>query len=71
MKTITGTIKSTPVKWLPVLSNITPLHIRRMYSLVREWDKCILNSDLPIHIDINTHINHIYQTQANTKTKIS
>lgn len=44
MRTITGTIKSTPIHWLPVLSNITPPpHIRRIYSLVREWDKCILN----------------------------
>lgn len=52
-RTITGNIKSTPLQWLPVLSNITSPHICRMYSLVREWNKCILNSDLPIHKDVN------------------
>ena len=29
MRVISGTIKSTPVEWLPVLSNIAPPHIRR------------------------------------------
>ena len=29
MRTITGTLKSTPLPWLPVMANIAPLDLRR------------------------------------------
>lgn len=36
MRTITGTIKSTPVNWLPVLSNITPpLYKKNVFTRTR------------------------------------
>lgn len=34
MRIITGTVKSTPLSWLPVLSNITPPGIRRKTSYI-------------------------------------
>ena len=39
MRIISGTIKSTPLSWLPVLANIVPSNIRRNYATKREWDK--------------------------------
>ncbi|VVC38783.1 Endonuclease/exonuclease/phosphatase [Cinara cedri] len=49
MRTISGAIKSTPASWLPVLSNIASPHLRRYYSLVREYNNHALNRSLPIH----------------------
>jgi len=37
MRIIEGTLKSTPLKWLPVLSNIAPPKIQRKQALIREW----------------------------------
>jgi len=34
MRVISGALKSTPLGWLPVLSNITPPNIRRKQALV-------------------------------------
>lgn len=39
MRIITGTIKSTPTPWLPVLSNIVPPHIRRETTALNFWNK--------------------------------
>ncbi|KAG5861564.1 hypothetical protein JTB14_035901 [Gonioctena quinquepunctata] len=52
MTLIAGTIRSTPTRWLPVLSNITPPDIRRTAALIREYKKIMANADLPIHTDI-------------------
>lgn len=52
MRTIGGLTKSTPLKWLPVISNITPPRLRRENNLIREWNKYISNSNLPIHKDL-------------------
>lgn len=49
MRIITGSIKPTPVFWLPTLSNIPPPHIRRNNALVREYDKIQSNPNLPVH----------------------
>ncbi|KAG5877788.1 hypothetical protein JTB14_027672 [Gonioctena quinquepunctata] len=49
MRTITGTTKSTPVRWLPTLSNIVPPDIRRSAALAREHQKIMSNERLPIH----------------------
>jgi hypothetical protein len=53
MRLITGTIKSTPTPWLPVLSNILPPDIRRKCAARIEWDK--YQSDVtrfPLHLDL-------------------
>lgn len=55
MRLITGTIQSTPLYWLPTLSNIAPAHLRREQILLREFNKIMNNSELPIHADINTN----------------
>lgn len=39
MRIVTGTIKSTPLHWLPVLSNIVPPHIRRQVAVSKSWNK--------------------------------
>ncbi|KAG5897318.1 hypothetical protein JTB14_022057 [Gonioctena quinquepunctata] len=52
MRLITGTIRPTPTRWLPVLSNITPQDIRRTAALIREYGNIMANADLPIHTDI-------------------
>jgi hypothetical protein len=39
MHLITGTVKSTPLQWLPVLNNIAP-RLRREGSLFRELKNC-------------------------------
>jgi len=54
MRIITGAVKSTPIDWLPVLSNLCPPHLHRYNSLIREWNKCFSNTMLPIQNDINT-----------------
>ncbi|KAH1017057.1 hypothetical protein HUJ05_007781 [Dendroctonus ponderosae] len=41
--TISGCSKSTPLPWLPVLSNTAPHTIRRQESLVYEYNKIVLS----------------------------
>ena len=52
LRIVTGTLKSTPLPWLPVLSNITPSHILRKAALAKEWSKIEKNESLPIHQDL-------------------
>ncbi|KAI5720173.1 hypothetical protein M8J77_002972 [Diaphorina citri] len=52
MRMISGTIKPTPLHWLPVLSHIAPPQLRREGALVREYEKINQNQDLPVHKDI-------------------
>ncbi|KAL4100770.1 hypothetical protein QTP88_020801 [Uroleucon formosanum] len=51
MRIISGTVKSTPTQWLPVLCNIFPPSIRRKSAGHREWSKYADNQSLPIHQD--------------------
>jgi len=53
MRIITGTISSTPLHWLPILSHIAPPYLRRQHILKREYTKIMSNDELPIHNDIN------------------
>ena len=53
MRIVTGTLLSTPVQWLPVLSNIPPPHIRRQKHLVHLWSRMLKNTTLPIHEDVS------------------
>lgn len=58
MRLISGTIKSTPVEWLPLLSHIPPPNLRRQHALLREFQKLLNNPQLPIHTyvaDANSH----------------
>ena len=52
MCTITGTIKSTPLPWLPVISNITPPYIRRRYQADSLLQKVQTVADLPLAVDL-------------------
>jgi len=49
MRIISGTVKSTPTQWLPVLANIEPSHIRRQNAVLRIAEKIACNTNLPIH----------------------
>nr|CAI5825546.1 unnamed protein product [Callosobruchus analis] len=57
MRTITGTIRTTPTQWLPVLSNIAPPQTRRLTALKSQVDKIDKNPTLPIHTDFGPLIN--------------
>ena len=48
---ISGTLKSTPLQWLPVLSNITLPGARGKARSLREFDHIEANPDLPIYED--------------------
>lgn len=52
MRIISGSLKSTPLPWLHVLSHIAPPHIRRQESLIREFNKIMANDLLPVHDDV-------------------
>lgn len=52
MRVISGTLKSTPVDWLPVLCDITPPPIRRKTALLREFVKATSNPDIPLFTDL-------------------
>nr|CAI5818496.1 unnamed protein product [Callosobruchus analis] len=49
MRTITGSLRCTPLHWLPISSGITPPDLRRNSALLREAHKIDFN---PIHQDI-------------------
>jgi hypothetical protein len=51
MRCISGAIKNTPLQWLPVLSHITPPHLRRQQTLLREATKIHTNPNLPVHYE--------------------
>lgn len=52
LRIICGSVRSTEVEWLNVLSNIVPSHILREESAIRECEKIRKNVELPIHKDI-------------------
>lgn len=52
MRIISGSVRSTPVPWLPVLCHIAPPHIRRQEHLLREYKKILANHSLPVHEDL-------------------
>ncbi len=55
MRTITGTLRSTPLPWLPVLSNIPPPHLRRQQATAKLLTKVQANDKLPLNTDIRLH----------------
>lgn len=52
MRIVSGTMKSTPLTWLPALCGILPPDIRRKSALLREYRKITNNEDLPVYADI-------------------
>lgn len=52
MRIISGTIRSTPTYWLPVLSYIPPPDARRKCALMREYHKILDNPQLPLLKDV-------------------
>lgn len=57
MRLITGTVDSTPINWLPALSNIAPPSIRRRSALKSIFNKVLNNSEIPLHQDVQEVIN--------------
>ena len=51
MRTITGTISSTPIDWLSALSNIDPPNIRRQSKLLALYRKVSSGEDIPLKND--------------------
>jgi len=39
MRVISGTVKSTPLQWIPVLTNIEPPNLRRKEKLIKMIEK--------------------------------
>jgi len=54
MRVIGGMLKSTPLKWLLVISNILPPKSQREQFLIRKWTKCINNPNLPMQTDLRS-----------------
>lgn len=63
MRNITGTVRSTPTHWLPVLSNITPPDLRRKQFLVREYQKAKNSPGTPLHEDLEVHHSHRFRSR--------
>ena len=55
MRTITGTLRPTPVPWLPVLSNIPPPHLRRREATAKLLAKVRADVRIPLNVDITSH----------------
>lgn len=49
MRIISGTIKSAPLPWLPVMSNIEPAKFRRQMALKRMFERCDLHQDFLLY----------------------
>jgi len=52
MRLISGTLRSTPLPWLPVLSNIEPPALRRKAATHKLVDKIVKHDSWPIQPDI-------------------
>lgn len=63
MRIISGTVHSTPLPWLPALSDIKPPDKRRKSALLRDYQKAILNSNIPLHHDIQQAIPNRLQSR--------
>lgn len=57
MRIISGTLRPTPLPWLPVLSNISPPHLRREEASAKLLRKVMANDRLPLYTDIVFHPN--------------
>lgn len=55
IRLITGTPKTTPMPWLPVLSIIAQVKIRRLSALYKLFRKCTLLPMLPIQLNADPY----------------
>ena len=55
MRTVSGTLRPTPLPWLPVLSHIAPPHLRRKEATTTLLAKIRRNDSLPLRADIENH----------------
>ena len=55
MRTVSGTLRPTPLPWLPVLSHIAPSHLRRKEATAKLLAKICRIDSLPLHADIENH----------------
>jgi hypothetical protein len=58
MRLITGTLKPTPLPWLPVLANIEPPDLRRKAAVDKLLTKVASHEDWGLHGDITNPPNH-------------
>ncbi|XP_060518350.1 uncharacterized protein LOC132697064 [Cylas formicarius] len=69
MRLISGTIKSTPTQWLPLLSFIPPPELRRQNALLKTFKKIQNNPNLPIQNEIaNANRNRLRSRNPPTRT---
>ena len=55
MRLISGTLRSTPLPWLPVRSNIEPPALRRKAATDKLVEKIVKHDSWPIQLDIRSH----------------
>ena len=61
LRLISGTLRCTPLRWLPVLSNIEPPALRRNAATDKLVEKIVKHDSWPIHPNIlNPPIHHCY-----------
>jgi len=54
MRVISGTLRSTPLPWLPVLANTEPPVLHRKAATDEVMEKIIAQDNWPIHSDITS-----------------
>jgi len=64
MRIITGTLRPTPLSWLPVPSHIAPPRLRRQEATTKLLTKIELNDSLPLHKE--HHVSSCISTAINT-----
>ena len=52
MRLISGTLRSTPLSWLPALSNIEPPYLRKKATTDKLTEKIVKHDRWPIQPDI-------------------
>jgi hypothetical protein len=68
MRTISGTIRSTPVPWLPVLCNIAPPGLRRRETTLKELEHASSNTQHPAHTKTEIKETHLGPESTTTTT---
>ncbi|KAG5862004.1 hypothetical protein JTB14_028461 [Gonioctena quinquepunctata] len=68
MRIISGTLKSTPTMWLPILTNLAPVQLRRSAAVHKEWTKVSKNP--PDSLPIQKTLNHIRPNRLKSRQPI-
>lgn len=56
LRIVSGTVRSTPTTWLPVLANIAPPHLQRRKALLREYNKAMADQSQPLFTDLQDQV---------------